>query len=129
MFNPTILYSAGAALALGLATGWVVRDWKADSDAVAAYEKAEKIRDRLQARYDSIALGYETNRATSDSNSVIRQTELRTIYRDIPIDGDCAAPDSARSLLQDSVDEANSRIAGKPVDALPEGSLSPQPAE
>ena len=126
MFNPTILYSAGAALALGLATGWVVRDWKADSDAVAAYEKAEKIRDRLQARYDSIALGYEADRSTSDSNSVIRQTELRTIYRDIPIDGDCAAPDAVRGLLENSVGEANSRAAGKPVQPMPDNPTPPE---
>lgn len=129
MFNPTILYSAGAALALGLVSGWTVRDWKADSDSVAAYEKAEKVRERLQARYDSIALGYEADRANADANSIIRQTELRTIYRDIPTDGDCAAPDAARRLLENSVDEANARLAGKPVDAVSEVAAPSKPAE
>lgn len=123
--NPIILYSALGSLACGLATGWVIRDWKADADQVAAYEKAEKMRDRLQAKYDGLALGYEADRAVSDSNSIIRQTELRTIYRDVPIDGDCAAPAGARSLLSDSVDETNARIAGQPVDAL---RPAPEPA-
>ena len=127
--NPLILYSALGSLAIGLATGWVVRDWKADSDYVGAMEKAEKARQRLQDKYDGLALGYEADRSTSDSNSIIRQSELRTIYRDVPTNNNCAAPDAARSLLEDSVAEANARISGQPIGPVSEGTVSPQPAQ
>ena len=36
VINPLILYSAGGALLVGLLGGWMVRDWKADSDQLAA---------------------------------------------------------------------------------------------
>lgn len=127
--NPLILYSALGSLAIGLATGWVVRDWKADSDYVGVMEKAEKERQRLQDKYDGLALGYEADRGVSDSNSIIRQSELRTIYRDVPTNVSCAAPDAARSLLQDSVDEANARLAGKPIGPLSEADQPTQPAQ
>lgn len=127
--NPLILYSALGSLAIGLATGWVVRDWKADSDYVGVMEKAEKQRQKLQDKYDGLALGYEADRSTSDSNSIIRQSELRTIYRDVPTNVSCAAPDAARSLLEDSISEANARITGKSVGSLSESAVSPQPAQ
>lgn len=125
--NPLILYSSIGALALGMATGWSIRDWKADSDSLGAVIKAEKAREKLQSQYDELSLGYEADRSQAAVNSITRQTELRTIYRDVPIRNDCAAPDSVRSLLKDSVSEANTRATGKPVDPLPEIDESSQP--
>lgn len=124
--NPLILYSGLGALALGLVSGWTVRDWKADADQLQTMEVANRQRDKLQAKYDAIALGYEADRGQSDINSITRQTELRTIYRDIPIDNDCAAPDAVRGLLENSVGEANSRAAGKPVQPMPDNPTPPE---
>lgn len=127
--NPLILYSAAGCLLVGIVTGWTVRDWKAGSEAASAMERAEKLREKIQARYDDLSIRYETDRAASDNNQIIRQIKLRTIYRDVPVYSDCAAPDTARSLLQNSVDETNARIAGKPVGPVPEPTSSPKPAE
>ncbi len=127
--NPLILYSAAGALLCGLAAGWSIRDWKADADQLAVMEKNERQREELQARYDGLALGYEADRATASQNSTIRQTELRTIYRDLPIRDDCAAPVPAWSLLSDSVREANARAAGEPVGALPSVEPTTSPAQ
>lgn len=127
--NPLILYSGLGSLALGLALGWSVRDWKSDSDQLQAMESANRQREKLQEKVDALSLGYEADRSAADSNSMIRQTELRTIYRDVPINNDCAAPDSVRSLLQDGINEANARIAGKPVGSMPQTEPSSQPAQ
>lgn len=127
--NPLILYSATGCLLIGLVTGWTIRDWKAGSEAASAMAKAEKVRQELQAKYDDIAIRYEINKAESDNNQIIRQMKLRTIYRDVPVYSDCAAPDTARSLLQNSVDETNARIAGKPVGPVPEATPPSQPTE
>jgi len=127
--NPLILYSTLGALAFGIVTGWTIRDWKAGSEAMETMAKAEKLRIQLQAKYDNLSIRYETDRATADNNQIIRQMKLRTIYRDVPVYSDCAAPDTARSLLQNSVDETNARIAGKPVGPVPEPTSSPKPAE
>lgn len=127
--NPLILYSSLGALALGIATGWSVRDWKSDADQLSAMESANRQREKMQEKVDALSLGYEADRSIADSNSIIRQTELRTIYRDIPTPSNCAAPDAARSLLQDSVDEANARLAGKPIGPLSEADQPTQPAQ
>ena len=127
--NPLILYSTLGALAFGIVTGWTIRDWKAGSEAASAMEKAEKLREKIQARYDDLSIRYETDRAASDNNQIIRQMKLRTIYRDVPVYSDCAAPDTARSLLQNSVDETNARVTGKPVDPVSDATSSPQPSE
>ncbi len=126
--NPLILYSGISALVVGIATGWSIRDWKADADQLEAVEVANRQREKLQARYDELALGYEADRAQAGINSITRQTELRTIYRDVPIDSNCAAPDSARGLLENSVSEANARATGKPVGPVPAVAESSQPA-
>lgn len=127
--NPLILYSATGCLLIGLVTGWTIRDWKAGSEAASAMERAEKLREKIQTRYDDLSIRYETDRAAADNNQIIRQMKLRTIYRDVPVYSDCAAPDTARSLLQNSVDETNARITGKPVGPVPEATPSSQPAE
>lgn len=128
VLNPLIAYSAGAALLVGLFGGWSIRDWKADADQLQAMEVANRQREKLQARYDAIALGYEADRAQAGINSVTRQTELRTIYRETPVLGDCAAPAAARGLLEDSIREANARATGKSPDPMPATAESPQPA-
>jgi hypothetical protein len=128
MFNPIVAYGAGAALLLGLFGGWSIRDWKADADQLQAMEAANRQREKLQAKYDAIALGYEADRAQAETNSITRQTELRTIYRETPVLGDCAAPAAARGLLEDSIREANARATGKSPDAVPAATESPQPA-
>jgi len=128
VLNPLIAYSAGAALLVGLFGGWSIRDWKADADQLQAMEAANRQREKLQAKYDAIALSYEADRAQAENNSITRQTELRTIYRETPVIGDCAAPDAARGLLEDSIREANARATGQSPGPVPATAESPQPA-
>ena len=127
VINPIAIYGATAALVIGIATGWSIRDWKADADSLTVMEKVEKERQQLQKRYDDLAISYEADRNLAVTNSITRQTELRTIYRDVPINNDCAAPDSARSLLENSISEAYARATGKSVGTMsyPDGSSKP----
>lgn len=127
MLNPTILYSAACAFLLGLGTGWSIRDWKSDADSLTVMEKVEKERQQLQKRYDNLAILYEEDRNIASTNSITRQTELRTIYRDVPINNNCAAPDSARSLLENSISEANSRATGQSIGTMSHPNVSSKP--
>lgn len=118
---PPQLLAAGGALALlgGLLAGWTLRDWKADADQLAALEKAQKREDSLRARAEARAAEYEESRNAEQAQSVVRQGELRTIYRDVPVRADCGAPAAARGVLDSAVAAANARAAGEPGGALP----------
>ena len=127
--NPLILYSTLGAVALGIVTGWSVRDWKADADQLQAIEMTNRQREKLQDKVDALSLGFEIDRSDADAKAIVRQTELRTIYRDVSTPTNCAAPDAAWRLLQDSVDEANARIADQSANAMSSTAKSPQPAQ
>jgi hypothetical protein len=116
---PPIAYAAIGALLLGVVSGWTVRDWKADADALAALQEAEDLRDEMQARVDESAKKYEELRSRRDGQKIQTRNTIREIYRDRPIAVDCAVPPDAASVLQQAIDRANAAASGGDEPAVP----------
>lgn len=119
MFNPLVLYGAGAALLVGLFAGWTVRDWKADSDMLAAYEEKDQLREKMQAKIDASSATYEDWRSASGETTIQTRNTIREIYRNVEVPADCAVPADARSLLEDRVRDANASATGQPSAGVP----------
>lgn len=103
------------ALIIAFGGGWKVNDWRRDSRENAALKKAATALKAASDRLYSAAGQFEQERTDETCASIIRQTELRTIYRDIPVRSDCAAPDAAGRVLDDAIARANARAAGQPL--------------
>lgn len=114
-----------ACLLLGFLGGWNVRDWKSDSDALKAVQKADKERERLTIKADAAAASYEAVRAKLGPIQHETRNTVREIYRDVQIPGGCAAPDAVRGLLQERVDSVNAVTSGEPTSILPEPAVNP----
>lgn len=124
--TPQLLALGGsAALLVGIGAGWTLRDWKADADQLAALEKAQKREDEARKQAEGQATDYEEGRSDEQARTIERQTELRTIYRDIPVAADCAVPPAAVGVLQSARARANARASGEPVGTLPTDSGNP----
>lgn len=129
MIIPPWVYAAGAGITLlaGVGAGWTLRDWKADSDALAAIEKAQKEERRLRDQLLEQAVHYEGEKADAQQQSQGRQEAIRVVYRDRPVSADCAVPADARSVLNDAILDANARAAGEPPPTMPRPSRSAKP--
>ena len=114
MTIPLWAYAAAGSLLTGTLAGWTVRDWKADSDALEAENKAHaQFVAMSQALADqSLQLEY-TQQELRNGERRDRET-IREIYRDKVVSADCAVPDAAVSLLDNAVGRANAAAAGKP---------------
>lgn len=128
-FNPVILWGAGAALLVGLFAGWSVRDWKADADALAAYEKAERNREKMQAKIDSSSQGYEDWRAEAEAGRIETRDTIREFYRNVEVPSDCDVPPAAASLLKERVANVNAATAGKSGGAVPKDTSASDAAD
>ncbi len=117
--TPLLLYVSIAAVVVGSAGGWVVRDWKADSDSLAMQVKNEKIVEQLRAKVDSNATAYEDMRSTIEPNRVETRNTIREIYRNVEVPTVCAPPESVTSLLNAARLRANSAATGEPSGELP----------
>lgn len=113
MINPLVFYGAGGALLVGLFAGWSIRDWKADADTLAAYERADKLRDEMQAKIDAGSVKYEDWRSVATERSIETRNTIREIYRDVEVPADCAPPAAAASVLQERVGAANAATTGQ----------------
>lgn len=131
MIIPPWVYAAGAGLTFlaGAGLGWTVRDWKADSDQLKAVEEALKVERELRDRLQASAEDYEGEKTDAQTQTIIRQGEIRTIYQDREVPGDCAAPDATRGVLTRSVATANARASGEPEVPVPGPSRAAQPAD
>lgn len=123
---PPVVYAAIGALLLGVVSGWTVRDWKADADALSAVRKAEELQDKMQARVDSVAQKYEELRSQRDSQKIQTRNTIREIYRDRPIAVNCAVPPDAASVLQQAIDRANAAASGGDEPAMLKTPASPR---
>ena len=111
---PVWLYAGAGSLLVGALAGWTVRDWKADSDALADTEAdwkqyaafAETLADQ------SLLLEY-TQQELRNGERRDRET-IREIYRNVQVSADCAVPDAAVSLLDNAIGRANAAAAGEP---------------
>lgn len=117
--NPIMLYGVIAAIVAGFASGWSVRDWKADADILEAMEKTERVRIEAQNRADTKAEEYEQSRSKLEPSRVEVRSNIREIYRNVEVPAVCAAPDTAVSLLDSTRRDANSSASGQPRSELP----------
>ena len=114
MPSPITLYAAGAALVIGAAAGYKVRDWRCDAAAADALERAIDQAQEMQHEVDTQARDYETMRAETYGVGTTVEREVRTIYQTLdapPVD--CAVPDDVVGLLQGRVDNANASASGE----------------
>lgn len=125
LIPPWVYAAAGAVLLVcGFGAGWSVRDAYADAAALKAVEKADKLRETMQAKVDGKSAELEDARAPHDAAATITNTQLREIYHDRTIPADCAVPDAAVSVLDRAIDRANAEARGEPGGALPGPSAS-----
>lgn len=120
------LGGAGAAMLLGVAGGWTVRDWKADHDVLAGLRAAIKTVENQRIVIDKAASAYEQEKQDGAVQHETHTSEIRTIYRDRVVSPDCAAPDAVGSVLDVAVDAANARAAGQPAPGLPTPAPAPE---
>lgn len=114
MIPPWVLAgAAGVCILTGLTGGWTLRDWKADSDELAALQKAERTRDDLQKKLYTQATSFEVWRDKLEVNKVENRNTIREVFRNVPVRADCAAPVAAYSMLAAQVSAANAAAAGK----------------
>ena len=125
--NVLLTVAALCLLAGGIA-GWTIRDWKSDSDQLAAIEKADQLRERLIARADAKSADLEAQRVDHAQAATNTSTQLREIYRETKVPADCDVPAAAVGVLNNAVDRANSEAAGKSGGALPQPTASTGPA-
>jgi len=112
--NPLMLYASIAVMLAGFASGWAVRDWKADADALAALQAAERLRVEMQNRADSKSDEYERLRAGLEPSRVEVRNNIREIYRNVEVPAECAADDAAVGLLDATRRNANASASGEP---------------
>ena len=111
--NQIILAISLAIAAASFAGGWQVRGWRCDAALLKVERAAEKDRARMQARVETAATDYETDRSAGYADAQAREVRVRTIYRDRPIRSDCALPDDARRVLDEALTAANSGTTGQ----------------
>lgn len=119
------LAGAGATFVLGGLAGWTIRDWKRDSEVLAEVTKAAKNLDKASAEVAKAAGAYEQEKADAVTNTTLRESTIREVYRNVPVDADCAAPDAAARVLNDAVAAANARASGQPATAVPGPASTP----
>lgn len=114
-----------AAFAAGVLCGWNIRDWRADSDALAQANANANEHDRLQGRADDKADKLEAVLAEHRPAAAEAQTQIREIYRDVKVPADCAVPDAALGVLDEALRRAATEAAGQPGGPVRAPSPSP----
>ena len=113
---------------MGLVSGWVVRDWKADADLLKEKDRTEQVRAQMQANNDALSSEYEDLRANLEPGKVETRNTFREIYRDVKVPTECAAPDATIRVLDDIRLRVSALASGEPSEELPSGSPATPPA-
>ena len=126
MMLPPWAYAAGGAslLLIGFGAGWQVESWRWSASLYKAEKavqaKADKQRDVIhdEARQNA--------QESQDAQQVARtrETEIRTIYRDVAVPANCEPPAAVARVLNSAIESANSRARGEPGGGLPSPSAS-----
>lgn len=118
---PPWVYGIAAALALAAAfgAGFKVASWRCDAAKLKAVKEAIKQHDRQRAQVHKEASDYENDREQGRVEAADREGQIRTVFRDREVPGDCAAPEPVRSVLDDAIRSANARARGEPGAGLP----------
>lgn len=124
---PPWVYAAGAfaTFAAGGLAGWTVRDWKADSDELAARDKALAREDKARERVAAQAEGYEARKGAELPITNQGQETIRVIYKDRVVNPGCALDPAAGSVLDATIARANARAAGEPQGEVPTDQPAP----
>jgi hypothetical protein len=125
---PPQMLAGGAAIAIvaGFLGGWTIRDWKADSDAVAGFERLIKVKDENQKVMATQADGFEAFRQSLEPRTETVREKIKEIYRDAPpVPADCAWSPDVISLLEGQRDIANRAAGGQFEIAVPAGAGDP----
>lgn len=125
MINPLVLYTAGGALLVGALGGWTVRDWKADSDQLAAVERANKAEKAAIAAVYKPSSEYEKVLADLRPREIETRNTIREVYRNVEVPAACAVPAAGVGVLDDARQRANAAATGEPS---PEVQRTAQPA-
>lgn len=128
MINPLVLYTAGGALLIGALGGWTVRDWKADSDQLAAVERANKAEKAAIAAVHQPSSDYEKVLSDLRPREIETRNTIREVYRDVEVPADCAVPTAGYGLLNDARLRANAAASGEPVSEVRGTSSTAKPA-
>lgn len=121
------LYASVAALLLGLFAGWSIRDWKADSDTLAAVERGRKAEAAMGKIVDAASAKFEQFRAVEAPAAVERRDTIREIYRNVQVPVECAVPPDLVRLLADARQRANAAAAGQFEAAMRQPAVDPGP--
>lgn len=106
---PLALVGAGVSFA----GGWVVRDAFCDAAQTHALKKATKKNQKEAIRVNDTAGRLEDYRYENDQSTRAAQREVRIIYRDRPVSGDCDIDPAARRVLDRAIDAANASASGE----------------
>lgn len=113
MISPIMLYTAGGSVLLGLALGWTVRDWKADSDALDAVEASHKAQIELLDVVAEPSADLENTIANLRTTETETRNTIKEVYRNVEVPANCAVPADAVRVLVDAVRDANAAAAGE----------------
>lgn len=117
---PIGAYISLGALVAGLLGGWTIRDWKSDSDQLAAQNEALKVERQLRDKLGERAGEYEGFRGENEQQGTEVRTKIREIYRNVEVPANCAADPALGVLLDDQIQRANAAVrgqSGSPVQA------------
>lgn len=108
-------YVAAGALAIGLASGWKIKDWQCDAAYSKALEKAEKQRQQMQGKIDEVSTLYQAERDKADVVVAGERETIREIYKTLPaVSADCVPGVRVVGLLEGGVSRANAAASGEP---------------
>lgn len=128
MINPLVLYTAGGALLVGALGGWTVRDWKADSDQLAAVERANKAEKASIAAVYQPSSDYEKVLSDLRPREIETRNTIREVYRDVEVPTDCAVPAAGYGLLDNARLRANAAASGESVSEVPRTAGATEPS-
>jgi len=119
-------YAVGAlvALSVGFGSGWQVRSWKAGNDRAAELDLQAREAARDAQRVDTVATGYEAQRATGQQRQRVITRTVERIVREpfyAPGAASCLDPDGLRIL---AAAVAGTDPASQPAPALPAASAA-----
>lgn len=121
--------AAAGALLIGFGAGWYVESLRWDASLLRTVQAAQKVQKRQQGTVATQATIYETERTHEAAQHESRQQQIRTVYQDRIVPGECAVPDAGRRVLEQALERAAARARGEPGDELPTAPAAPDAAD
>lgn len=108
MMDPRILAGVGGlSLLVGALGGWQVRSWRCEAQIAKIERAAIEAQEVSRAQMEAAATDYEQFRAGNETAEVRTQTQIREVFRNVPVPTDCAVPDDVVRLLDSAREAAN----------------------